>query len=331
MKFTEGQHALRQSMLDIRDLTKPITCYYARFFFLCVPEYGECVKKYPQVAKLPTLLDKYSEENFAKLAADGNKYDLGEATATFTSSVIKRLSIPFECWADSLAFSRLCYSAFLIWFCIFIGEDDEEDVYDFFHVDDDVVERHCTMTYDANELRRWLQKKGYSVADILLMTDFMAIMGPTSDRIAIHLLKFLDRFDKFREFIDRLKEDTQIKFHSLDQDFIDSHKLMCFRLFVLAYIHFLLMTESEKKAIEAEVEKSGVEEAIAEKAKRHWVEEFRRFSGKDLAELSDEGNSYSYIEIVMFGSLFAFHWEKVSAANIPRDILLDFEKRMICG
>ena len=331
MKFTEGQHALRQSMLDIRDLTKPITCYYARFFFLCVPEYGECVKKYPQVAKLPTLLDKYSEENFAKLAADGNKYDLGEATATFTSSVIKRLSIPFECWADSLAFSRLCYSAFLIWFCIFIGEDDEEDVYDFFHVDDDVVERHCTMTYDANELRRWLQKKGYSVADILLMTDFMAIMGPTSDRIAIPLLKFLDRFDKFREFIDRLKEDTQIKFHSLDQDFIDSHKLMCFRLFVLAYIHFLLMTESEKKAIEAEVEKSGVEEAIAEKAKRHWVEEFRRFSGKDLAELSDEGNSYSYIEIVMFGSLFAFHWEKVSAANIPRDILLDFEKRMICG
>lgn len=331
MKFTEAQHALRQSMLDIRDLTKPITCYYARFFFLCVPEYGECVKKYPQVAKLPTLLDKYSEENFAKLAADGNKYDLGEATATFTSSVIKRLSIPFECWADSLAFSRLCYSAFLIWFCIFIGEDDEEDVYDFFHVDDDVVERHCTMTYDANELRRWLQKKGYSVADILLMTDFMAIMGPTSDRIAIHLLKFLDRFDKFREFIDRLKEDTQIKFHSLDQDFIDSHKLMCFRLFVLAYIHFLLMTESEKKAIEAEVEKSGVEEAIAEKAKRHWVEEFRRFSEKDIDELSDEGNSYSYIEIVMYGSIFAFHWEKVNAVNIPRDILLDFEKKMLAG
>ena len=159
----------------------------------------------------------------------------------------------------------------------------------------------------------------------------MAIMGPTSDRIAIHLLKFLDRFEKFGEFIDRLKEDTQIKFHSLDQDFIDSHKVMCFRLFVLAYIHFLLMTESEKKAIDAEVEKSGVEEAIAEKAKRHWVEEFRRFSAKDIDELSDEGNSYSYIEIVMFGSIFAFHWEKVSAANIPRDILLDFEKRMICG
>lgn len=331
MKFTEAQHALRKAMLDTRDLSKPITCYYARFFLRCVPEYDECLKKCPQVAKLPTLLDKYSEENFAKLAADGYKYDLGEATATFTSSVIKRLSIPFECWADSLAFSRLCYSAFLIWFCIFIGEDDEEDVYDFFHVDDDVVERHCTMTYDANELRRWLQKKGYSVADILLMTDFMAIMGPTSGRIAIHLLKFFDRFDKFREFIDRLKEDTQIKFHSLDQDFIDSHKVMCFRLFVLAYIHFLLMTESEKKAIDAEVEKSGVEEAIAEKAKRHWVEEFRRFSAKDIDELSDEGNSYSYIEIVMFGSIFAFHWEKVSAANIPRDILLDFEKRMICG
>ena len=331
MKFTEAQHALRKAMLDTRDLSKPITCYYARFFLRCVPEYDECVQKCPQVAKIPTLLDKYSEEHFAKLAADGYKYDLGEATATFTSSVIKRLSIPFEYWADSLAFSRLCYSAFLIWFCIFIGEDDEEDVYDFFHVDDDVVERHCTMTYDANELRRWLQKKGYSVADILLMTDFMAIMGPTSDRIAIHLLKFFDRFDKFREFIDRLKKDTQIKFHSLDQDFIDSHKVMCFRLFVLAYIHFLLMTESEKKAIDAEVEKSGVEEAIAEKAKHHWVEEFRRFSEKDIDELSDEGNSYSYIEIVMFGSIFAFHWEKVSAANIPRDLLLDFEKRMIYG
>ncbi len=168
MKFTEAQHALRKAMLDTRDLSKPITCYYARFFLRCVPEYDECVKKFPQVAKLPILLDKYSEENFAKFAADGYKYDLGEAAANFTLSVIKRLSIPFECWADSLAFSRLCYSAFLIWFCIYIGDDDEEDVYDFFHVDDDVVERHCTMTYEANELRRWLQKKGYSVADILL-------------------------------------------------------------------------------------------------------------------------------------------------------------------
>lgn len=117
----------------------------------------------------------------------------------------------------------------------------------------------------------------------------------------------------------------------MDQAFIDSHKVMCFRLFVLAYIHYLLMTESEKKAIDAEVEKSGVEEAVAEKAKHHWVEEFHRFPGKDIDELADEGNSYSYIEIVMYDSIFAFHWEKVSAANIPRDILLDFEKKMLAG
>lgn len=331
MKFTEAQHALRKAMLDTRDLSKPITCYYARFFLRCVPEYDECMKKYPQVAKLPTLLDKYSEENFAKLAADGDKHDLGTAATTFISSVTEQLGISFEYGADSLVFSRLCYSAFLIWFCIFIGEDDEEDVYDFFHVDDDVVERHCTMTYDANELRRWLQKKGYSVADVLLIIDFIALMGPSSDRIAIHMMSLFERFDKFREFLNLLKKDSQIKFQSLDQAFIDSHQVMCFRLFVLAYIHFLLMTESEKKAIDAEVEKSGVEEAVAEKAKRHWVKEFRRFSGKDLDELSDEGNSYSYIEIVMYGSIFAFHWEKVNAVNIPRDILLDFEKRMICG
>lgn len=331
MKFTEAQHALRKAMLDTRDLTKPITCYYARFFFLCVPEYGECVKKYPQVAKLPTLLDKYSEENFAKLAADGNKYDLGTAATTFIQSVKEQLGISFEYGADSLVFSRLCYSAFLIWFCIFIGEDDEEDVYDFFHVDDDLVERHCTMTYDANELRRWLQKKGYSVADVLLLIDIIDVVGPLPDRVVFHLMGLFDRFDKFREFLDLLKKDTQIKFQSLDQAFIDSHKVMCFRLFVLAYIHNLLMTESEKKAIDAEVEKSGVEEAVAEKAKHHWVKEFRRFSGKDLDELSDEGNSYSYIEIVMFGSLFAYHWEKVDAANIPRDILLKFEKGMIYG
>jgi hypothetical protein len=243
MKFTEAQHALRKAMLDTRDLTKPITCYYARFFLRCVPEYDECMKKYPQVAKLPTLLDKYSEENFAKFAANGNKYDLGTAATTFISSVTERLGISFEYGADSLVFSRLCYSAFLIWFCIYIGEDDEEDVYDFFHVDDDVVERHCTMTYEANELRRWLQKKGYSVADVLLIIDFIAIMGPSSDRIAIHMMSFFDRFDKFREFIDRLKKDTQIKFQSLDEAFIDSHNVMCFRLLVLAYIHFLLMTE----------------------------------------------------------------------------------------
>lgn len=331
MKFTEAQHALRKAMLDTRDLTKPITCYYARFFLRCVPEYDECVKKYPQVAKLPTLLDKYSEEHFAEFAANGNKYDLGTAATTFISSVTERLGISFEYRTDSLVFSRLCYSAFLIWFCIYIGEDDEEDVYDFFRVDDDVVERHCTMTYEANELRRWLQKKGYSVADVLLIIDFIAIMEPSSARIAIHMMSLFERFDKFREFLDLLKKDSQIKFQSLDQAFIDSHKVMCFRLFVLAYIHYLLMTESEKKAIDAEVEKSGVEEAVAEKAKHHWVEEFHRFSGKDLDELSDEGNSYSYIEIVMYGSIFAFHWEKVSAANIPRDILLDFEKRMLAG
>lgn len=331
MKFTEAQHALRKAMLDTRDLTKPITCYYARFFLRCVPEYDECVKKYPQVAKLPTLLDKYSEENFAKFAADGDKHDLGTTATTFISSVTERLGISFEYRTDSLVFSRLCYSAFLIWFCIYIGEDDEEDVYDFFRVDDDVVERHCTMTYEADELRRWLQKKGYSVADVLLIIDFIAIMGPSSARIAIHMMSLFERFDKFREFLNLLKKDRQIKFQSLDQAFIDSHKVMCFRLFVLAYIHYLLMTESEKKTIDAEVEKSGVEEAVAEKAKRHWVEEFHRFSGKDLDELSDEGNSYSYIEIVMYGSIFAFHWEKVSAANIPRDILLDFEKRMLAG
>lgn len=331
MKFTEAQHALRQSMLDTRDLTKPITCYYARFFLLCVPEYGECVKKYPQVAKLPILLDKYSEENFAKLAADGNKYDLGTAATTFIQSVKEQLGISFEYGADSLVFSRLCYSAFLIWFSIYIGEDDEEDVYDFFRVDDDLVERHCTMTYDANELRLWLQKKGYSVADVLLLIDIIDVVGPLPERFAFHLMRLFERFDKFREFLNLLKKDSLIKFQSLDQDFIDSHKVMCFRLFVLAYIHFLLMTESEKKAIDAEVEKSGVEEAVAKKAKHHWVEEFHRFSGKDLDELSDEGNSYSYIETVMFGSLFAYHWEKVDAANIPRDVLLKFEKKMLAG